>query len=274
MSKQLKLKQSGDSESFKILKYEPNSDMWVTALDIEQDAANRAYKIKSNEQIFVVYDKFEQVSKTERILGRDSQKKENKVVVKKRVYGFFKSIFKPTYWESYFENNEDVYSMRTVPSGTKGIICPVNKNEVPIAVFSQSNLKINGQFQLELSVADWATDEDINNILLLYISEYIAYHNLSEVGLLSINVTLFYAISNRNLLTQDHLNILPLEKRPTKFEAFSWYYATIPLIYPLFAIKVMNHTLKPLLIGLVCIGAIYLLILGIVILTKNMKGSK
>lgn len=155
-------------------------------------------------------------------MGRDSQKKENKVVVKKRVYGFFKSIFKPTYWESYFENNE----------------------------------------------------EDINNILLLYISEYIAYHNLSEVGLLSINVTLFYAISNRNLLTQDHLNILPLEKRPTKFEAFSWYYATIPLIYPLFAIKVMNHTLKPLLIGLVCIGAIYLLILGIVILTKNMKGSK
>lgn len=65
--------------------------------------------------------------------------------------------------------------------------------EVPIAVFSQSNLKINGQFQLELSVADWATDEDINNILL-YISEYIAYHNLSEVGLLSINVTLFYGL--------------------------------------------------------------------------------
>ncbi|GAB2023371.1 hypothetical protein RyT2_24470 [Pseudolactococcus yaeyamensis] len=90
-----------------------------------------------------------------------------------------------------------------------------------------------------------------------YIAEYIATHNLSDVGLLSVNVNVSYAFNNRKILTQEHLNMLPLEKRPTKFEAFSWYYAGLALIYPLFAIKVMNHTLKPLLFALGCIGAIY-----------------
>ncbi|GHU38846.1 hypothetical protein FACS1894192_11400 [Bacilli bacterium] len=269
MNKQFKLKQSGDSESFKILKYEPNSDTWETAFDIEQDATNRAYKIKNNEQIFVVYDKFEKVSKTERILGRDLQKSDNKVV-RKRVHNFLKIA----YWQSYFENNGEIYSKDLLSSGTKGIIYPVNKNGVPIAVFSRSTIKINGQFQLELSVAAWATDEEVNHIILFYIAEYIATHNLSDVGLLSVNVNVSYAFNNRKILTQEHLNMLPLEKRPTKFEAFSWYYAGLALIYPLFAIKVMNYTLKPLLIALGCIGAIYLIILGIVILTKNIKGSK
>lgn len=271
MSKQIKLKQSGNSSSFTISKYEVNSDTWATVLDIERDEGKKAYLVKNHEQIFVVNDKSEEISKAEKILGRDFQKTDNRVVVKKRVYGFFESIFRATFLETYFENNEDVYSMRTVPSGTKGTICPINKNTVPIAVFSQSILKINGQFQLELSVADWATDEDANNILLLYIVEYIATHNLSEVGLLSLNATLFYAISHRKALTPEHRQILPLEKRPTKFEAFSWYYATIPILYPIFAAKVFHDTLAPFLIGLGCIGAVYLLIFGILIFTKNMK---
>ena len=41
MSKQLKLKQSGDSERFNILKYEQNSDMWCTVLEIERADRSR-----------------------------------------------------------------------------------------------------------------------------------------------------------------------------------------------------------------------------------------
>ena len=270
MSKQIKLKESGDSEKIEILKYEPSSDMWVTALEIERDATNHAYKIKSNEQTFIVYDKFEQVSETERILGRDLREDENRVV-KKRTYGFYENFFNGGSWRFYFENNGAIYGMILTPSGTKGDIYSVTKNDAPIAVFSQSNLKINGLFQLELSVADWATDDDTNDILMFYVAEYVATNNLSEVGLLSLNVTLFYAFSNRKFLTQEHLNMLPLEKRPTKFEAFSWYYAGLALIYPLFAITVLGHSI---LLGLCLIGMVYLLIFSIVMLMKDTKGSK
>lgn len=273
MSKQIKLKQFGDSSKFTISKYQVNSDTWETVLEIERDKAEKAYLIKNQEQTFVVYDKSEQISKIEKILGRDSQKNKNRVVMKESAYNFLEEIFKGTDFVTNFENNEDIYSMTSVSSGTKGTICPINKNSVPIAVFSQSNLKVNGRFQLELSVADLATDEDTNNIILLYVAEYIAIHNLSKVGLLSLNATIFYAFNGRKTLTKEHLDMMPLEKRPTKFEAFSWYYAAIPLLYSFISIKLV-HTLQPILIGLGCMGILYLLILGMVVLSKHMKGSK
>lgn len=266
MSKQIKLKQFGNSSSFTISKYEVNSDTWVTVLDIERDEGKKTYLVKNQEQTFVVDDKSEEISKAEKVLGRDFQKTDNRVI-RKRIYSFLKG----TYWQSYFENNGEIYSMDSLSSGTKGTLYPVNKNTVPVAVFSRSNIKINGQFQLELSVADWATDEDISSILLYYVSEYIATHNLSEVGLLSANVGISYAFNNRKILTPEHQQILPLEKRPTKFEAFSWYYATIPILYLIFASKVFHDTLAPFLIGFGCIGVVYLFIFGIVIFTKNMK---
>jgi|GEM_PF-1089435 hypothetical protein len=274
MSKQLKLKQSGNTENFNVLKYESNSDMWSIVLEIERDAANHAYKIKNKAQTFIVYDKFEQVSKTEYILGRDVQENINRVV-EKRIYSLWRRILMIPLSQVYFENNGNVYTENLISAGTKGTIKPVNKNDVPIAVFSQSNIKINGQFQLELSVADWATDEEVSDILLFYIAEYIATHNLSEVGLLSANVSISYQFNALKELTQEHRSMLPVAKRPTKFEAFSWYYASLPLLYTFFEIMVLKHySLKPLLITLVCMGVIYLLILGIVILTKNKKGSK
>ena len=273
MSKQLKLKQSGDSERFNILKYEQNSDMWCTVLEIERDDVNHGYKIKSEDQTFIVYDKSEHVSKTEQVLGSDLRENGNRVV-RKRAYHFFESILKGTSWQSNFENKGVTYSIGSLPSGTKGTLYPVNKNEVPIAVFSQSTIKINGQFQLELSVADWATDEDISHILLFYTAEYIANQNLSEVVLLSVHMTLFYAFNNRKILTKEHIYMLSLEKRPTKFEAFSWYYVSIPLIYFFLAIKVMRHSLKQLISVLSFIAMIYLLIFGIVVLIKHTRSSK
>lgn len=257
---QVNLKTKGDIKDFQILKSigtESPIDNWKIVIEATKNEKDY-YELELNGQKFRVFNTPKIFSENKKIYAQDIDDSKNQFILKSS----FNNLFLIKQWDAYFQNNENYYSLSSVPSGTKGYIYPIMKNNKPVAVFCQSNTQINGNFQMILYTID---SQIIDEIVALFLINYISLSpDFLNLGILSAKKTLFYSFSGRKNLTKAHIDMLPINSRPSKIEASLWVIIGLLLIIGITFIKPI----------IVIIFVFVWIILVIINFFKNLKYRK
>lgn len=215
---QVNFKTQGGIENFQILKTlksENSIDYWTVAIEATKNERNN-YELKLNGQKFIVFNDAKVISKYEKVYAQDIDNAENKFISKNS----FSDMFFTKEQESYFRNNENYYKLSSVPSGTKGYIYPITRNNKPVAVLCQSNTGINGNLQMSLYTMD---PQIVDEVITFFIINYISFSpEFLDLGFFSSKNTWFYSFYGRKSLTKIHMGMLPKNRRPSKIEAGLW----------------------------------------------------
>lgn len=230
---QVNLKTKGNINDFQILKSistENSIDNWEIVTEATKNEKNY-YELELNGQKFRVFNTPKIFSENKKIYAQDIDDSNNQFILKSSI----NNLFLIKQWEAYFQNNENYYSLSSVPSGTKGYIYPIMKNNKPVAIFCQSNTQINGNFQMTLYTID---NQIIDEIVALFFINYISISpDFLDLGILSAKKSLFYSFSGRKNLTKTHIDMLPVNNRPSKIEASLWVAIGLLLIIGVTFIK-------------------------------------
>ncbi|OLF48664.1 hypothetical protein BU202_01970 [Streptococcus cuniculi] len=209
---EIQLRLTGNSEGFVLQSKSQIDDNWVDRLEIVEN--KEGYRLQSPTKEILVFKISEKVSRTERIVAR-SVKQDIIFYERKQV----DHLWEPAYWHGGFRYDQDAYELERVPSGTKGDILPVTKNHDPIAVFAAGNVSVAGKRVFSLYTEHL---EEVENLLILYVVNYITGINFLNLDSLAVHYRLFYAFSGRSALTKEHLEMLPPSRRPSIIEAMLW----------------------------------------------------
>lgn len=230
---QVNLKTNGDIKDFQILKSigtESSIDNWKIVIEATKNEKNY-YELELNEQKFRVFSTPKIFSENKKIYAQDIDDSNNQIILKSSI----NNLFLMKQWVAYFQNNENFYSLSSVPSGIKGYIYPIMKNNNPVAVFCQSNTQINGNFQLNLYTID---NQSVDEIVALFFINYMSLSpDFLDLGILSAKNSFFYSFSGRKNLTKTHIDMLPVNNRPLKIEASLWILIGVLLIIGVAFIK-------------------------------------
>lgn len=257
---QVNLKTQGDTKNFQILKSisaESPIDNWETIIEVTKNEKNN-YEFELSGQKFKVFNIPKISSKNEKIYAQDIDDSKNQFISKSS----FNNLFLVNQWDLNFQNNENLYSLSSVPSGTKGYIYPIKRNNKPVAVLCQSNVQINGNFQITLYTID---NQVVDEIVGLFLINYVVLSpDFLDLGILSAKKTWFYSFSGRKNLTKAHIDMLPINNRPSKIEAILWVIIGLLLI-------IVVTLVKPLIV--ITILSVWILLV-IINIFKNIKNSK
>ena len=112
------LKTQGDIKNFQILKSisaESPIDNWETIIEATKNEKNN-YEFELSGQKFKVFNIPKISPKNEKIYAQDIDDSKNQFISKSS----FNNLFLVNQWDLNFQNNENLYSLSSVPSGTKG----------------------------------------------------------------------------------------------------------------------------------------------------------
>mgnify|MGYP000914902295 CR=1 FL=1 len=146
-------------------------------------------------------------------------------------------------WAFAIQFNLNNYEMTCVGSGSKGDILPVTKDGIPIAVYAASNIAIAGKRNFSLYTKNI---DEIDNLLMFYVIDYIRGYDFLDIDSLSARYRFFYQFNGRSAITNEHLDMLPEARRPSKLEAFIIYFLSA-----FFVVGVSLVSLRPLFLLLV-----------------------
>lgn len=241
---EIQLRLIGHSEHL-VLQSVPMGTDWIDNFVIEQ--GQEGYHLKTATEELVFFKQAKQVSPTKRLLAQ-SLSQELAFYEEKRV----DKLWEPAYWQGVFCHRQDTYKLNRVGSGTKGDLLPVIKNREPIAVFAVGNLSVPGKRMFSLY-----TDavEEVEQLLLLYVMNYLRGADVLSLDLLEINYSLFYAFSGRSALTDKHISMLPESRHPSLAEAIFWWLSGLVLVGVIGFISP-----KHLLLSLASIALFYLFV--------------
>lgn len=246
VGKQIEFKVESENNIVSVYKSEfPNTNFWTLVLTIFKNE-KKNYSVEINGQCLFVHEQ-PHITPEGCVIYCQNQRKV-----------FFSTSSKDCF---YFRNDKSLYSLFLVPSGTKGNLYPITKNNKPVAIFSSSTSQINGKSNIVLFINDL---ELSNDIILLFCVNYLSKSNeLLNLGIFSVHNTLLYTLFDRNKLTKSHIALLPKDKRPSLLERLAW--VAIGLII---VIITAVYSPKTLLIFL----SIYILYgLGRLIISRNWR---
>ena len=233
---EIQLKLRGNSEGFILESKLPDDEHWTERIEIVQE--DEGYRLYAKDVEILVLKVSEFISKKKRIVARGL----NKDLIyyeEKR----FEHLWEQAYWHGVFQFNLNNYERTCVVSGSKGDILPVTKDGIPIAVYAASNIAIAGKRNFSLYTENI---DEIDNLLMFYVIDYIRGYDFLDIDSLSARYRFFYQFTDRSSITQEHLDMLPEARRPSKIEASIIYFLSAFLV-----IGVSLVSLRPLFLFLV-----------------------
>ena len=235
---EIQLQLRGNSEGLILQSKLPDEEHWTERIEIVQEEAG--YRLYATDLDILVLKESEFISPKKRIVARGLNK--DLIYSEEERFGH---LWEQAYWHGVFQSNLNNYEMTCVGSGSKGDISPVTKDGIPIAVYAASNIAIAGKRNFSLYTENI---DEIDNLLMLFVVDYIRGYDFLDIDSLSARYRFFYQFTDRSSITQEHLDMLPEARRPSKIEASIIYFLSAFLV-----IGVSLVSLRPLFAFLVAI---------------------
>ena len=241
---EIQLQLHGNSEGFILESKLPDDEHWTERIEIVQE--EEGYRLYAKDVEILVLKASEYISKKKRIVARGLNK--DLIYFEEER---FDHLWEQAYWHGVFQFNLNNYEMTRVGSGSKGDILPVTKDGIPIAVYAASNIAIAGKRNFSLYTENI---DEIDNLLMLFVVDYIRGYDFLDIDSLSARYRFFYQFTDRSSITQEHLDMLPEARRPSKIEA-----SIICFLSAFFVVGISLVSLRPLfsLIVVLLIHSIY-----------------
>ena len=233
---EIQLQLHGNSEGFILESKLPDDEHWTERIEIVQE--EEGYRLYAKDVEILVLKESEFISKRKRIVARGL----NKDLIYDEEERF-DHLWGQAYWHGLLQFNLSNYEMTCVSSGSKGDILPVTKDGIPIAVYAASNIAIAGKRNFSLYTENI---DEIDNLLMLFVVDYIRGYDFLDIDSLSARYRFFYQFTDRSSITQEHLDMLPEARRPSKIEA-----SIICFLSAFLVIGVSWVSLRPLFLFLV-----------------------